>query len=72
VVIHVAMSGDRNMVNKEAENVLKYKHIAIEIERMWTVKTNVIPITRGATGTIWKSFRKYLSNLPGKHEISKL
>jgi hypothetical protein len=31
---------------------------------MWSAKTKVIP---GATGIISKSFRKYLSNLPGKH-----
>jgi hypothetical protein len=26
----------------------------------------------GATGTISKSFRKYLSNVPGKHEVKEL
>ena len=36
---------------------------------MWNVKTKVIPvIIIGATGTISKSFRKYVSNMPGKHE----
>jgi hypothetical protein len=39
---------------------------------MWNVKTNVIPVIIGATGTISKSFRKYLSNVPGKHEIKEL
>jgi hypothetical protein len=33
---------------------------------MWNVKTNVIPTT---TGTTSNSFRKYLSNVPGKHEM---
>jgi hypothetical protein len=32
----------------------------------------VIPVITGATGTISKSFRKYLSNIPGKHEIKEL
>jgi hypothetical protein len=36
---------------------------------MWIVKTKVIPLTTQATGTIPKSHRKYLSNIPGKHEI---
>jgi hypothetical protein len=36
------------------------------------VKTNVIPAIIGATGTISKSFRKYLSNVPGIHEVKKL
>jgi hypothetical protein len=39
---------------------------------MWNVNTNVIPVITGETGTISKSFRKYLSNVPGKHEIKEL
>jgi len=39
---------------------------------MWNVKTKVIPIIIGATGTISKSFRKYVSNKPGKHVVKKL
>jgi len=39
---------------------------------MWNVKTNVIPVIIGATGTISKSFRKYMSNIKGKHEIKEL
>ena len=36
------------------------------------VKTKVIPVTIGATGTISKSFRKYVSNIPRKHEVKEL
>ena len=39
---------------------------------MWNVNTKVIPVIRGATGTISKSFRKYVSNIPGKHEVKEL
>jgi len=39
---------------------------------MWNVKTKVIPVIIGATGTISKSFRKYVSNIAGKHEVKKL
>jgi len=35
---------------------------------MRIVKTKVIPVIIGATGTISYSIRKYLSNIPGKHE----
>jgi hypothetical protein len=38
---------------------------------MWNVKTKVIPVIIGATGTICKSFRKYMSNIPGKHEVKE-
>jgi hypothetical protein len=39
---------------------------------MWNVKTKVIPVIIGATGTISKSFRKYVSNIPEKHEVKEL
>jgi len=39
---------------------------------MWNVKTKVIPVIIGATGTISKSFRKHVSNIPGKHEVKEL
>jgi hypothetical protein len=39
---------------------------------IWNVKTKVIPIIIGATGTISKSFRKYVSNIPGKREVKEL
>jgi hypothetical protein len=32
----------------------------------------VIPVIIGATGTIPKSFRKYVSNIPGNHEVKEL
>ena len=34
--------------------------------------TKMIPVIKGATGTISKSFRKYVSNIPGKHEVKEL
>jgi hypothetical protein len=54
---------------KEAEDVLKYKDRTTEIQLMWNVKTTAISVTTGAIGTVSKSFRKYLSNTPGKHDI---
>jgi len=39
---------------------------------MWNVKTKVFPVIIGATETVSKSFRKYVSNIPGKHEVKQL
>ena len=50
----------------------KYKDLTIEIQRMWNLNTKVIPVIIVATGTISKSFRKYVSNIPGKHEVKEL
>ena len=67
MLIDVAISGDRNVIKKEAEKILKYKDLTIETQRMWNVKTKVISVIIGATGTISKTFRKYVSNIPGNH-----
>jgi len=60
------------VIKKETEKILKYKDLTIEIHRMWNVKTKVIPVIIVATGTISKSFKKYVSNIPGKHEVKVL
>jgi len=39
---------------------------------MWNVKPNVIPVIVRATGTVSKSFRKYVSNIPINHEVKEL
>jgi hypothetical protein len=36
---------------------------------MWNVKTRAIPVIIVANGTICKSFRKYVSSIPGNHEV---
>jgi len=71
-LIDVAISGDRNVNKKEAEKILKYKDLTIEKTTIWNVKTKMIPVIIGATGTTSKSFRKYASNISGKHEVKEL
>jgi hypothetical protein len=63
MLIDVAISGDRNVIKKEAEKILNIKVLTIEIQHMWNVKTKVIPVITEAAGTISESFRKYLSNI---------
>ena len=72
MLIDVEISEDRNVIKKEAEKILKYKDLTIETQCMWNIKTKVIPVIIGATGTISKSFRKYVSNIPGKYEVKEL
>ena len=51
---------------------MKYKDLTIEIQRMWNVKTRVMPVIIWVTGTISKSFRKYIGNIPGNREVKEL
>ena len=72
MLIDITISGDRNVIKKEAEKILKYKNLTTEIQRMWNVNTKAISVMIGATGTVSKSFRKDMSKIPGKHEVKEV
>jgi len=68
----VAISEDRNVIKKEAEKIIKRKDLTIKIQRVLNVNTKVIPVTKGAAGTLSKLFTQYLSNILGKNEMKQL
>jgi uncharacterized protein YlxP (DUF503 family) len=49
MLIYGAISGDRNVINKELKKILKYQDPTIEIERIWNAKTKMLPLIAGAT-----------------------
>jgi hypothetical protein len=65
-------NNNNNVIQKEAENKLKYKSLSIEIQRMWNMKCFDIPVIIGATGIVSKSLQKYLETIPGQHSIDSL
>jgi hypothetical protein len=52
MLIDAAITGERNVIEKEAEKIVKYKDLIIEIQRMWNVKAKVIPVIIGTMGAI--------------------
>jgi len=72
MLIDAAIPGDRNVIKKEAKKILKYKDLIIEIQCICNVEAKMIPVIRPVNGTISKSLRHYLSNIPGKHEIKEM
>ena len=70
--IHDDDDDDDDDDDNNNNNILDYEDLTIEIQRMWNVKTKVITVITGATGTTSKSFRTYMSNIPGKHEVKEL
>jgi hypothetical protein len=72
MLIDVVIPADRNVIKNEAEKILKYKYLTIEIQLIWNVKIRVIPVIIGVTGTISKSFRKHVSTIQGNHEVKEL
>jgi len=72
MLIDVAIAGDGNLTEKVAGRILNYKELTTEIQRMWNLKANVIPVISGATGSVSKSLRQYLSNIPDKNEFKEM
>jgi hypothetical protein len=71
VLIYVTFQ-ETERASRETKKILKYTDLTTEMQHMWNIKTKVIPAITGATETISKSFRKYLSNITGKHKIKEL
>jgi hypothetical protein len=51
-----------NVIKNEAENILKYKDLLIEIQRMWKVQAKIIPegqqeLSPGRSENIWPTSR---------------
>ena len=72
IIIDVAITADRNVVQMEEEKKLKYKSFSIEIHRMWNLKCTIIPVIIGANGIVTGILRKNLEAVPGKHSIDSL
>ena len=53
------------MIKQGAEKCLKCKDLIIQIQRTWNMRAKVIPVAIEATGTISKSLRQNLINIPG-------
>ena len=44
----MTVPSDKNIAQKEIEKKSKYKALELEIQRMWHIKTVVIPVVDGA------------------------
>jgi hypothetical protein len=72
LLIDVAIPSDRNIIQKESEEKLKYKNLRIEIQRMCNMKCLVIPVIIGATGIVTKGQKIYPETIPGKQSVDSL
>jgi hypothetical protein len=44
ILIDVAITADRNVVQKPAEKKLKYKSLGTDMKRVWNLKCTIIPV----------------------------
>jgi len=71
MLIDVAISGDRNVIKKEAEKILKHRPYNRNTAHVECKNKGDTSNNRG-DWDYFKSFRKYVSNIPGKHEVKGL
>ena len=66
MLMDVAISGDRNVIKKEAKKILKYKDLTIEIQRMWNVKSKVITSNNRGDWDYFKAIQEIREQHTGK------
>ena len=54
----MTIGGDRNVIKKDTEKILKCKDLTMELESIWNLKIKVMPVIIGANRTISQSCRK--------------
>ena len=70
--IDIAVPSDRNTSVKVAEKLSKYKHLEIEITKMWGVKTITVPVVIGALAVIKKGIENHINKIPRNINITEM
>jgi hypothetical protein len=50
--IDAAIPGEKKVIRRGPEKILKYKDCTVQTERVWTVHTAVVTVITGETGTV--------------------
>ena len=69
MIVDVACPCDLNVVKKELEKVSKYAGLKAELQRMWAVSCEVVPVVIGSLGAVSASCSDYLSLIPGVPDL---
>jgi hypothetical protein len=61
LIVDVAIPGDARVARKELEKKMKYRDLAVELQRLWEMKkVSVVPIVIGALGAVPPELPKHL------------
>ena len=67
----MTIPSDRNIALKETEKKSKYKDLELEIQRMWHMKTEVVPVVVGALGTIKKGMIENIKKVSERATVAE-
>ena len=71
-LIDMTVPSDRNIALKEIEKKSKYKDLELEIQRMWHMKTVVIPVVVGALGTVEKGMVENIKKVSERATVTEI
>ena len=72
IMIEVVVVSDQNISLKEFQKLSKYKDLAIELTKMWKLKTKIIPVVIGALGMIEKRAHNFIDQMPGNPSLQEM
>ena len=64
-IIDISCPIDINVGKKEIEKISKYGALRVETERMWGVKSQVVPVVVGGLGAVTRNLGDNLAKIPG-------
>ena len=70
-MIDMTIAWDTNIAPREIEKKSKYKDLKLEIQRMWQMKTEVIPVVVGALGTVKKGMVECIKKASEKATVTE-
>ena len=71
-LIDMTVPSYRNIALKEIEKESKYKDLELEIQRMWHMKTVVIPVIVGALGTVKKGIVENIKKVSERATVTEI
>ena len=62
-IINFAVAGDSRIEEKEKNKIEKYQDLGRELQKIWNVKVNIIPLVVGSLGAIPNQFDNILKQI---------
>ena len=67
----MTIPSDRNIALKETEKKSKYKDLEVEVQRMWHMNTEMVPVVVGVLGTIKKGMIENIKKVSERATVTE-
>ena len=71
-IVNFAVPADHRVEISQQRKTKSYQDLKRELQKLWSLKTSIVPIVIGALGTTTKSLEKHLNELNAEVKISQM